>query len=59
VQLIRPLIAMKKYFQGMTWNTEPLLTEKGPRAHPFDEARNSLPAARDQVFLHPQRRVSS
>lgn len=40
----------------MAWNTEPLLTERGPRAQPFDEARDNVSAARDQFFLHLQRR---
>lgn len=49
-----PLTAIKKPFQEMTWNTELLLTEGGPWAQAFDEARNNLSAARDQFFLHPQ-----
>lgn len=52
----RLLTAIKKYFQGMTWNTEPLLTRRGPRKQLLDKARNNLSAARDQFFLHSQQR---
>lgn len=38
----------------MTWNTELLLTEGGSWAESFDEARNNLSAARDQLLLCPQ-----